>query len=60
MVTVGEVVDGVSAVAEGHTTKPPARYTEASLVKGMEAHGVGRPSTYASIMETIQRKYVFK
>ena len=59
-VTVGEVVDVVSAVAEGHTTQPPARYTEASLVKGMEEHGVGRPSTYASIMETIQRKYVFK
>ena len=59
-VTVGEVVDVVSAVAKGHTTKPPARYTEASLVKGMEEHGVGRPSTYASIMETIQRKYVFK
>ncbi|MED5232178.1 MAG: type I DNA topoisomerase [Actinomycetota bacterium] len=59
-VTVGEVVDVVMAVAEGHTTQPPARYTEASLVKGMEEHGVGRPSTYASIMETIQRKYVFK
>ena len=59
-VTIGEVVDVVSAVAEGHTTQPPARYTEASLVKGMEEHGVGRPSTYASIMETIQRKYVFK
>ena len=59
-VTVGEAVDVVSATAEGHTTQPPARYTEASLVKGMEEHGVGRPSTYASIMETIQRKYVFK
>ncbi len=59
-VTVDEAVDVVSATAEGHTTQPPARYTEASLVKGMEEHGVGRPSTYASIMETIQRKYVFK
>ncbi len=59
-VAVGEAVDVVSATAEGHTTQPPARYTEASLVKGMEEHGVGRPSTYASIMETIQRKYVFK
>ena len=59
-VAVGEAVDVVSATAGGHTTQPPARYTEASLVKGMEEHGVGRPSTYASIMETIQRKYVFK
>ena len=59
-VAVGEAVDVVSATAEDHTTQPPARYTEASLVKGMEEHGVGRPSTYASIMETIQRKYVFK
>nr|WP_018352275.1 type I DNA topoisomerase [Longispora albida] len=45
----------------GHTTQPPARYTEASLVKALEELGVGRPSTYASIMQTIQdREYVFK
>jgi len=47
--------------AEGHTTNPPARYTEASLVKAMEELGIGRPSTYASILQTIQdRGYVWK
>jgi len=45
----------------GHSTQPPARYTEASLVKALEELGIGRPSTYASIMGTIQdRGYVFK
>ena len=45
----------------GHTTQPPARYTEASLVKALEELGIGRPSTYTSIMQTIQRRgYVFK
>jgi DNA topoisomerase-1 len=45
----------------GHTTQPPARYTEASLVKALEELGVGRPSTYASIIGTIQdRGYVWK
>ncbi|MFF3867404.1 type I DNA topoisomerase [Micromonospora sp. NPDC001898] len=47
--------------AQGHHTQPPSRYTEASLVKAMEELGIGRPSTYASIMQTIQdRGYVTK
>jgi DNA topoisomerase-1 len=55
---------GLSAAGfdpNGHTTQPPARYTEASLVKAMEEMGIGRPSTYASILQTIQnRGYVWK
>ncbi|MEH0830926.1 DNA topoisomerase, partial [Micromonospora sp. CPCC 205714] len=47
--------------AQGHHTQPPSRYTEASLVKALEELGIGRPSTYASIMQTIQdRGYVVK
>src|SRR3546814_13030857 len=47
--------------AAGHTTQPPSRYTEATLVKALEEKGIGRPSTYASIMQTIQdRGYVWK
>jgi DNA topoisomerase-1 len=45
----------------GHATQPPARFTEASLVKELEARGIGRPSTYASVIQTIQnRGYVWK
>jgi DNA topoisomerase-1 len=45
----------------GHTTSPPARYTEASLVKRLEELGIGRPSTWASIIQTVQdRGYVWK
>jgi DNA topoisomerase-1 len=51
--------DALEAI--GHNTQPPARYTEPSLVKALEELGIGRPSTYASIMQTIQdRGYVFK
>ncbi len=57
----GDALDTLALEAEGHTTSPPARYTEASLVKALEELGVGRPSTYASIMQTIQdRGYAWK
>ncbi len=50
-----------SVTAEGHQTKPPARYTEATLVKELEEREIGRPSTYASIIKTIvDRGYVYK
>jgi DNA topoisomerase-1 len=59
--TVGDVVDGTAFEPGSHTTQPPARYTEASLVKAMEELGVGRPSTYASVIATIlDRGYVWK
>jgi DNA topoisomerase-1 len=57
----GDAVDASDLAPEAHETQPPARYTEASLVKRLEELGVGRPSTYASIMGTIQdRGYVWK
>jgi DNA topoisomerase I len=57
----GEQLTARGFEAAGHATQPPARYTEASLVKAMEELGIGRPSTYASIMQTIQdRGYVWK
>ena len=58
--SAGVALDVTRAEAEGHETAPPARYTEATLVKAMEEKGIGRPSTYASTIGTIQdRKYVF-
>jgi DNA topoisomerase-1 len=59
--TQGEVVPIDSLTPNGHTTSPPARYTEASLVKRLEELEIGRPSTWASIIQTIQdRGYVWK
>jgi DNA topoisomerase-1 len=57
----GDPLDAEDLEAKGHETKPPARYTEASLVRRLEELGIGRPSTYASIISTIQeRGYVWK
>jgi DNA topoisomerase-1 len=57
----GESLPALSAEAKGHQTQPPARYTEASLVKALEEQGIGRPSTYAAIISTIISKgYVVK
>ena len=57
----GSALDLQELVAKGSETKAPARYTEASLIKRLEELGIGRPSTYASIISTIQdRGYVFK
>jgi DNA topoisomerase-1 len=56
----GDTVPVGALEAKGHTTSPPARYTEASLVKKLEELGIGRPSTYASIIGTLQAKYVWK
>ena len=59
--TEGDQAQCVKIDKEQHFTQPPARYTEATLVKAMEEKGVGRPSTYASIVSTIQdREYVNK
>lgn len=57
----GDVVKNVSIEGEQHFTAPPPRYTEASLIRALEEKGIGRPSTYAPILDTIQkRKYVEK
>jgi DNA topoisomerase-1 len=55
----GDIVDLVSLRGTQHFTEPPPRYSEASLVKALEEHGIGRPSTYASIISTLKdREYV--
>ncbi|HZL86964.1 MAG TPA: type I DNA topoisomerase [Pirellulaceae bacterium] len=59
--SVGDPLKASELLPKGHTTQPPARYSEASLTADLESKGIGRPSTYASIIDTIlQRKYVFK
>ena len=57
--TVGDLLDARDLTADGHTTSPPPRYTEASLVKALEERGIGRPSTYAATISVIvDRGYV--
>ncbi|WP_322920868.1 type I DNA topoisomerase [Nocardioides renjunii] len=59
--TEGAAVSAATLTPEGHETKPPARYTEATLIKELEDREIGRPSTYASIIGTIlNRGYVYK
>jgi len=61
VLTVGEAVPISELTPTGHATLPPARYTEASLIKKLEELGIGRPSTWASIIQTVQdRGYVWK
>ncbi len=60
-VEVGQVVEVLQLEPKGHTTQPPGRYSEASLIRALEEKGIGRPSTYATIIDTIlTRNYVFK
>jgi DNA topoisomerase-1 len=60
-VEIGEVVKCLEMNSKSHTTQPPDRFSEAALTKGLEERGIGRPSTYASIIDTIlARNYVFK
>lgn len=60
-VAEGDALSAQEMTVDGHSTKPPTRYTEASLVKELEEREIGRPSTYASIIGTIlDRGYVFK
>ncbi|WP_071131458.1 type I DNA topoisomerase [Enterococcus timonensis] len=58
--TEGETVQAVDIENNQHFTQPPARYSEATLIKSLEENGVGRPSTYAPTLETIQRRYYVK
>jgi DNA topoisomerase I len=56
---IGDIVDLLGILSEQHFTEPPPRYSEASLIKTLEEYGIGRPSTYAAIIDTLQlREYV--
>ncbi len=55
-VNEGEVLDLLELLPEQHFTQPPPRYTEATLIRALEEHGIGRPSTYAPILSTIQER----
>jgi len=55
-VVVGEMLDLLRLLPEQHFTQPPPRYTEATLIRALEEHGIGRPSTYAPILSTIQER----
>ncbi|MGX7196638.1 type I DNA topoisomerase [Enterococcus olivae] len=57
---VGEIVQSVDIEPKQHFTQPPARFSEATLIRTLEENGVGRPSTYAPTLETIQRRYYVK
>lgn len=56
----GDVVKSVNIESNQHFTQPPARYSEATLIRSLEENGVGRPSTYAPTLETIQKRYYVK
>ncbi|MGW8283717.1 MAG: topoisomerase C-terminal repeat-containing protein, partial [Gemmatimonadota bacterium] len=56
MLAEGDELERIGLAVEGHETRPPARYNEASLVKALEAEGIGRPSTYAPTIATIQER----
>ena len=59
--TEGELLDLLKLLPVQHFTEPPPRYSEPTLIKALEQHGIGRPSTYASIVDVIQqRAYVLK
>ena len=59
--SISELLDTISLESSEHSTQPPARYTEGSLIKELEKRGIGRPSTWASIVEIVlNRQYAFK